>query len=115
MYWTVNRWIFMDNLVEFHRDEAHIARERAKARELRKTPYFREQFRKGICHYCREKFPEDELTLDHIVPVVRGGRSTRGNLVVCCRKCNQEKRCFTPVELLLNSPEMQQYAEDQAD
>ena len=79
-----------------------IKRERAKAREMRKTPYFQDLFRQGVCYYCKEKFPEDELTLDHIVPVVRGGKSTRGNLVVCCKSCNQEKRYYTPAEQILN-------------
>ncbi len=91
----------MDDWVEICRDERHIRRERAKARELRKTPYYRNLFRKGICHYCGKKFPPEELTLDHIVPVARGGRSTKGNLVVCCRSCNQEKKFLTPAELLL--------------
>ena len=63
----------MDDWIEIQRDEAHIKRERAKARELRKTPYFQEQLRKGICHYCGRKFKPEELTFDHIVPVVRGG------------------------------------------
>ena len=68
---------------------------------MRKTPYYRNLFRKGIFHYCGKKFPPEELTLDHIVPVARGGRSTKGNLVVCCRSCNQEKKFLTPAELLL--------------
>ena len=76
----------MDDWVEISRDERHIRRERAKARELRKTPYYRNLFRKGICHYCGKKFPPEELTLDHIV---------------CCRSCNQEKKFLTPAELLL--------------
>ena len=88
--------------VEIVRDERHIRRERAKARELRATPYFQELLRRGICHYCGKKFPASELTLDHIVPVARGGRSTRGNLVVCCRECNRAKSCLTPAEQLLN-------------
>lgn len=92
----------MNDWVEIVRDERHIKRERAKAREMRKTPYFQDLFRQGVCYYCKEKFPEDELTLDHIVPVVRGGKSTRGNLVVCCKSCNQEKRYYTPVEQILN-------------
>ena len=85
----------MDDWVYIERDERHIKRERAKARELRKTPYFQELLRKGICHYCCKKFPAEELTFDHIVPVVRGGRSTRGNMVVCCKPCNQSKSCLT--------------------
>ncbi len=95
----------MDDWIEIERDETHIRRERAKARELRNTPYFRNLFKAGICHYCGKKFPENELTLDHIVPVARGGRSTRGNLVVCCRACNQAKKYFTPAEMILRKME----------
>jgi 5-methylcytosine-specific restriction endonuclease McrA len=91
----------MEDWVEINRDERHIKRERAKAREMRQTPYYQELFRKGICHYCGKKFPQDQLTLDHIVPVSRGGRSTRGNLVVACLDCNQKKKYLTPVEMLL--------------
>ncbi len=97
----------MDDWIEINRDERHIRRERAKARELRQTPYYRELFRKGICHYCGRKFAEDELTLDHIVPVARGGKSTRGNLAVCCRSCNQAKKYLTPAEMLLRQLENQ--------
>ena len=95
-----------DQWIEVTADEKFIRRERAKARELRNTPYYQDLLRRGICHYCGNQFPRGELTLDHIVPVARGGRSTRGNLVVCCRKCNQEKGMLTPVErLLADSPE----------
>lgn len=98
----------MDDWVEINRDDAHIKRERNKARELRKTPYFQELFRKGICYYCGEKFERDELTIDHIVPVARGGRSTRGNMVVCCRSCNQEKKFLTPAEMILRELEKEE-------
>ncbi len=98
----------MDDWVEINRDDAHIKRERNKARELRKTPYFQELFRKGICYYCKEKFAPGELTLDHIVPVARGGRSTRGNMVVCCRSCNQEKKFLTPAEMILRELEKEE-------
>ena len=100
----------MDDWVEINRDERHIKRERAKAREMRQTPYYQDLFRKGICHYCGQKFPQDQLTLDHIVPVSRGGRSTRGNRVVACLDCNQKKKYLTPVEMLLR-----QLEEDQPD
>lgn len=100
----------MDEWIEIQRDERHIKRERAKARELRNTPYFKELFAKGICHYCGRKFPAAELTLDHIVPVARGGRSTKGNMVVCCRSCNQEKKYLTPAEMILRAAELKEQA-----
>ena len=48
----------MDDWIEIERDDAHIKRERAKARELRKTSYFQNLFAQGICHYCKQKFPK---------------------------------------------------------
>ena len=39
--------------------------------------------------------------MDHIVPVARGGKSVKGNVVVCCKDCNTEKAAKTPAELLL--------------
>lgn len=91
----------MDDWVEIERDDRHIRRERAKAKELRNGAYFKELFRRGVCHYCGKTFAEAELTLDHIVPLSRGGRSTKGNMVVCCLPCNQKKKYLTPAEMLL--------------
>jgi hypothetical protein len=36
--------------------------------------------------------------MDHIVPVARGGTSTKGNVVPSCLQCNQKKKLTTPVE-----------------
>jgi 5-methylcytosine-specific restriction endonuclease McrA len=30
--------------------------------------------------------------MDHVVPLVRGGRSTRGNVVPACKACNTDKK-----------------------
>lgn len=95
----------MDEWIEINKDDAHIKRERQKARQLRNTAYFQELFRKGICFYCKGTFSQEELTLDHVVPLSRGGRSTRGNMVVCCRACNQEKKYLTPAEMILRELE----------
>jgi 5-methylcytosine-specific restriction endonuclease McrA len=43
------------------------------------------------CQYCGRRLPPSELTLDHIVPRSRGGRSTWRNLVVACIRCNDHK------------------------
>ena len=39
--------------------------------------------------------------MDHLVPVARGGKSTRGNIVPCCRACNADKKYYTPAELIM--------------
>lgn len=36
--------------------------------------------------------------MDHVVPLVRGGRSTRGNVVPACKTCNNKKQLLLPVE-----------------
>ena len=95
----------MDDYIEIHRDERHIKREREKARELRKSPFFQELLRKGVSHYCGGKFAPEDLTMDHIVPVVRGGKSTKGNVVACCKECNNKKKYLTPVEMILMAEE----------
>jgi len=82
-------------------DEHHIRRERERARKLRRTQYWRRLLEKGVCHYCGRGVPAAELTMDHIVPLARGGRSVKGNVVACCKECNSRKQTQTPVEMIL--------------
>jgi 5-methylcytosine-specific restriction endonuclease McrA len=91
--------------IDIKKDPQHVARERAKARQLRKSPWWQQQLDKGICHYCGKKFDAEELTMDHIVPVVRGGKSTKGNVVACCKACNNDKKYLTPAEMILRELE----------
>lgn len=78
--------------------ESDIRRERAKARELRQSQWWKRQCAKGRCHYCGAAAPAKELTMDHIVPISRGGRSTKGNVVPCCKRCNTLKKQLLPME-----------------
>lgn len=78
-----------------------MARERAKARELRLTEWWRQQAQRGVCHYCGRQVPFDQVTMDHVVPVARGGRSTKGNIVPACPACNRSKKALTPAEQIL--------------
>jgi 5-methylcytosine-specific restriction endonuclease McrA len=78
--------------------EEDIRREKEKARELRKTRWWRNRIAQGICSYCGCSFPPEELTMDHLVPVIRGGRSVRGNVAPACKECNNRKRHMLPLE-----------------
>ena len=75
-----------------------IRREKEKARELRKTQWWLRRLAKGECHYCHRKVAPQELTMDHIVPVARGGKSVRGNVAPTCKACNSRKKYLLPVE-----------------
>jgi len=73
-------------------DDAAIRRERAKARELRASQWWKRRRADGICHYCGKQVGAKALTMDHLVPIVRGGRSSKGNVVPACKECNTAKR-----------------------
>jgi len=79
-------------------DHEHVRREKSKARELRRTQWWKNLRGRGVCQYCRERIPARELTMDHIVPLIRGGCSSRSNVVPCCKDCNSRKKQLLPVE-----------------
>ena len=53
---------------------------------------------RNTCQFCKRILPASELTLDHVVPRSRGGRSSWENLVACCYQCNNRKGDRTPEE-----------------
>ncbi len=95
----------MADWIDIRKDEAHCVRERAKARALRRSDWWRRQLEDGVCHYCGQKVGAAALTLDHVVPVSRGGTSSKGNVVPACRECNSKKKYLTPAEQILDELE----------
>ncbi len=79
-------------------DDAEIRTQRAIARDLRKSRWWQQKTAAGICYYCGKKNTFKNLTMDHLVPLSRGGRSTKDNLVPCCKPCNNKKRSMLPLE-----------------
>lgn len=47
-----------------------------------------------VCVYCGST---EQLEVDHIVPVKRGGATTIRNLVLACKRCNQAKSDDHPI------------------
>ncbi len=82
----------------FDIDDRHLKTERNKARQLRATQWWKRQLAKGVCHYCGKTELPARLTMDHIVPISRGGRSTRGNVAPACKTCNNKKKYLLPME-----------------
>lgn len=78
--------------------DAEIVREKAKARELRQSQWWKRRRSSGRCHYCGRQVPPRELTMDHVVPLVRGGKTVKSNVVPCCAECNAKKRYLLPIE-----------------
>lgn len=79
-------------------DPDELKRERARARELRQSQWWKRRLATGICYYCRRQVGSRALTMDHLVPLGRGGRSARGNVVPACKDCNTRKKAQLPLE-----------------
>jgi len=78
--------------------DADVRREKTKARDLRASQWWKRRLAKGICYYCGRRVPANELTMDHVVPIARGGRSVKGNVVPACKPCNNKKKHLLPME-----------------
>jgi 5-methylcytosine-specific restriction enzyme A len=87
--------------IDIKKDPRHVAREKLKAKALRTSQWWRNHIAKGVCAYCQGTFAPNELTMDHVVPLARGGRSIKSNVVPCCQTCNATKKYWTPAEILL--------------
>ena len=57
-------------------------------KETREAIHAREQ---GFCFYCLRRLEEEAKTLDHVVPLVKGGSNSYRNLVSCWADCNSYK------------------------
>lgn len=75
-----------------------------KARLTRENVFRRDKF---LCQYCGCGLNATNATLDHVLPVSRGGKDSWENLVASCKKCNSKKSNRTPKEAgmkTLNNP-----------
>jgi 5-methylcytosine-specific restriction endonuclease McrA len=50
------------------------------------------------CQYCSRKLSASQLSIDHVVPKSRGGKSTWTNVVAACNPCNTRKGGRMPWE-----------------
>jgi 5-methylcytosine-specific restriction protein A len=80
----------------------HQKKERNKARDLRKSQWWKNELGKGLCHYCSERFQPTQLTMDHKQPIARGGVTSKSNVVTACKACNSQKQSSTASEFALS-------------
>jgi hypothetical protein len=75
---------------------------------------------KGCCEYClaQEQYSPDSFAVEHIVPLIKGGKNALDNLAFACQGCNNRKYVSTealdPVSqttVLLFNPRQHQWAE----
>lgn len=54
-----------------------------------------------VCPYCCVAMTPETATIDHIVPISKGGQHTAENLAAVCKKCNRAKHASSLVGYLL--------------
>lgn len=109
-YYSSNR----ENLLEYAKDYAkknpEIARHNRRKRKarVRSAPIndlTQDQWLdilnrfNGLCAYCGSC--PDNITMDHDIPISRGGSHTASNVVPACLKCNSSKGARTATEFIL--------------
>lgn len=57
----------------------------------------------GHCAYCHET--SDDMTLDHVIPLSKGGRHHISNVVPACRACNGRKGAGPPPHFVITLKE----------
>jgi 5-methylcytosine-specific restriction endonuclease McrA len=72
-----------------------VKRANQEVRFSRANIYLRDKY---TCQYCGSKYPAEELTFDHVTPIVQGGETTWDNIVTACLTCNNRKGGRTPRE-----------------
>ena len=82
--------------------EAHIKREKAKAKRLRRTRWWLQKRAAAHCFYCHASLLPEQVTMDHVVALSRGGRSTKSNITTACHNCNRAKKDHHIVDYLLS-------------
>lgn len=60
------------------------------------------------CFYCQKT---ENITVDHVVAISRGGRDAIGNLVSACKSCNSSKGALTIMEWLVRGNPPTAYAQ----
>ena len=54
----------------------------------RKNIFLRDGYR---CQYCGKKGTSETLTVDHVIPISRGGKDSWTNVATACKQCNNYK------------------------
>ena len=69
--------ILLKRYIKYHKNQITLSRKNLLKRDNK------------ICQYCGKT--DTNMTIDHVIPKVKGGTDTWENLVVACFKCNSKK------------------------
>jgi CRISPR/Cas system Type II protein with McrA/HNH and RuvC-like nuclease domain len=89
----------MRNAILDIRDSIIMLKDYMKAKSTvrfsRSNVYLRDSY---ICAYCEKHLQKKDCTLDHVMPVSKGGKTTFDNTVTACGTCNANKGASTKMK-----------------
>ena len=75
-----------------------MQKRRQKPRFSKNNLYVRDLY---TCQYCNTPYTKSNLTLDHVVPISLGGKTSWNNIVAACGPCNHAKGNKTHMKPLI--------------
>jgi 5-methylcytosine-specific restriction endonuclease McrA len=66
----------------------NMQRRRQRPRFSKVNLYIRDLY---TCQYCNTPYTKNNLTLDHVLPLSKGGKTSWTNIVAACQSCNTIK------------------------
>lgn len=75
-----------------------MMRRRRQPRFSKTNVYIRDLY---TCQYCNTLQPRNNLTLDHVLPISKGGKTQWENIVAACSPCNARKGNKTHMKPLI--------------
>ena len=89
---TYPDWIIHSEKLAINVPSVAITKEyfnfKRKVNFTRYNMYLRDLYQ---CQYCEDTFDFSDLTIDHVTPISRGGRTEWTNCVTSCKACNWAK------------------------
>ncbi len=86
---TYDDWIVRSPSMELHVPSVVVLNKFARPkRYVRFSPRMMKLRDDYTCQYCSHVFPENHLTMDHVVPHSHGGPKNWENIVAACQPCN---------------------------
>lgn len=71
------------------------ARRKARKQQMKINARFKNKLCKGLfcapCYYCHFVFMIDDLTIEHLTPLILGGTNDESNIALACAPCNHSR------------------------